>query len=132
MKNCQTTVLSDKIPMQFNKTMFISFTGIFISINNVDPISSQIYNTLDIKAKEINYLSEKEINVVDKIKDNLHYILYFLNYLDDRTFQQLEKPILEELCNLTSSKIISLSSSESNNSFLFLYIINLCSLTTLS
>jgi GTP-binding protein EngB required for normal cell division len=43
---------------------------------------------------------------INKIKDNLHCILYFLNYLDDRTFQQLEKPILEELCNLTSSKII--------------------------
>ena len=30
----------------------------------------------------------------------------FLNYLEDRTIQKLEKPILEELCNLTSSKII--------------------------
>ena len=99
VKNCQTTVLSDKIPMQFNKTMFISFTGILISINNVDPISSQIYNTLDIKAKEINYLSEKEINVVDKIKDNLqlslHYFLFGFSPKQKSGFPLFSLPLCE-------------------------------------
>ena len=73
--------------MQFNKTMFISFTGILISINNVDPISSQIYNTLDIKAKEINYLSEKEINALMEeyktafpIKEKLQELYITSNY----------------------------------------------------
>lgn len=43
---------------------------------------------------------------INKIKDNLHIILYFMNYHENRTFQILELPILEELCNHPKSKVI--------------------------
>ena len=43
---------------------------------------------------------------INKIKDNLHLILYFFNYNEDRLFMELEMPILEELCNHRSSKVI--------------------------
>ena len=43
---------------------------------------------------------------INKIKDNLHIILYFMNYHENRTFQTLELPILEELCNHPKSKVI--------------------------
>ena len=43
---------------------------------------------------------------INKIKDNLHVVLYFLNYLEARCFAGMELPILEELCNHTSTKII--------------------------
>jgi GTP-binding protein EngB required for normal cell division len=43
---------------------------------------------------------------INKIKDNLHIILYFLNYGEQRAFANLELPILEEVCNHKTSKII--------------------------
>ena len=43
---------------------------------------------------------------INKIKDNLHIILYFLNYGEDRTFSNLELPILEEVCKHKNSKVI--------------------------
>ena len=43
---------------------------------------------------------------INKIKDNLHIILYFLNYGEQRAFANLELPILEEVCNHKNSKII--------------------------
>ena len=43
---------------------------------------------------------------INKIKDNLHIILYFLNYGEQRAFANLELPILEEVCNHKTSKVI--------------------------
>ena len=43
---------------------------------------------------------------INKIKDNLHIILYFLNYGETRSFAGIEFPIIEELCKHKSSKII--------------------------
>jgi len=43
---------------------------------------------------------------INKIKDNLHIILYFLNYHENRSFANLELPILEEVCNHKNSKVI--------------------------
>ena len=43
---------------------------------------------------------------INKIKDNLHIILYFLNYQENRSFSNLELPILEEVCNHKNSKVI--------------------------
>ena len=43
---------------------------------------------------------------INKIKDNLHIVLYFLNYNEDRLFSRMELPMIEELCNHKSSKII--------------------------
>lgn len=43
---------------------------------------------------------------INKIKDNLHIVLYFLSYTEVRTFQNLELPIIEELCKHSSSKVI--------------------------
>ena len=43
---------------------------------------------------------------INKIKDNLHIILYFINYMEPRSFANLEIPILEEICVHRSSKII--------------------------
>ena len=45
----------------------------------------------------------KEIN---KIKDNLHIVLYFLNYCEERTFMDLEVPIIEEIGNYKGCKVI--------------------------
>ncbi len=46
---------------------------------------------------------EKEIN---RIRDKIHIILYFLTYSEDRTFMKLEAPILEELVNFKEGKVI--------------------------
>ena len=43
---------------------------------------------------------------INKLKDNLHIILFFLNYHEKRAFSQLEVPILEEIFKHKSSKII--------------------------
>ena len=43
---------------------------------------------------------------INKIKDNLHIILYFLNYGEQRAFANLELPILEEVCNHKTTKVI--------------------------
>ena len=43
---------------------------------------------------------------INKIKDNLHIILYFLNFNENRTFQELEAPILEEIIKHKTCKII--------------------------
>ena len=43
---------------------------------------------------------------INKIKDNLHIILYFININGTRTFQELEAPILEEIIKHKTCKII--------------------------
>ena len=43
---------------------------------------------------------------LNKIKDNLHIILYFLNYYEARAFMKLEFPMLEEILKHKSSKLI--------------------------
>ena len=43
---------------------------------------------------------------INKIKDNLHIILYFLNYNETRAFMKLEVPMLMEIIKHKSSKII--------------------------
>lgn len=43
---------------------------------------------------------------INKIRDNLHFILYFLNFGEIRKFSNLELPILEEICNHKNSKVI--------------------------
>ena len=43
---------------------------------------------------------------INKIKDNLHIILYFLNYHNERTFCKFELPMIEEIIKHESSKII--------------------------
>ena len=43
---------------------------------------------------------------INKIKDNLHIILYFLNYHNERTIFKFELPMIEEIIKHKSSKII--------------------------
>ena len=43
---------------------------------------------------------------INKIKDNLHIILYFFNYKNERSFENLELPMIEEIIKHKSSKII--------------------------
>ena len=43
---------------------------------------------------------------INKIKDNLHIILYFFNYKNERSFENLELPMIEEIIKHQSSKII--------------------------
>ena len=43
---------------------------------------------------------------INKIKDNIHIILYFLNYEEKRAFMKLEYPIIEEITKHKTSKII--------------------------
>ncbi len=44
--------------------------------------------------------------MINRIKDNLHIILYFFNYHNRRSFENLELPIIEEIIKHQSSKII--------------------------
>ena len=41
---------------------------------------------------------------INKIKDNIHIILYFLNYSETKAFMELEYPILEEVINQSKNK----------------------------
>ena len=43
---------------------------------------------------------------LDALQDNIHIILYFLNYKETRTFMELEYPILEEITEHKSAKVI--------------------------
>ena len=44
--------------------------------------------------------------MINRIKDNLHIILYFLDYHNRRSFENLELPMIEEIIKHQSSKII--------------------------
>ena len=43
---------------------------------------------------------------LNKLRDNIHIILYFLNYTETRAFMELEYPILEEITKHKSAQII--------------------------
>ena len=43
---------------------------------------------------------------INKLRDSIHIILYFLNYNETRSFMELEYPILEEISNHESAQII--------------------------
>lgn len=43
---------------------------------------------------------------LNRLKDSIHIILYFFNYKETRKFSKIEYPILEEISNHESSKII--------------------------
>ena len=105
IKNCQTVLLTDKIPNHINKVLFISFTGINGAINCVDPKTNEIYNTLDIKAKEINYLKETELDNLTKLKDrfllSLHYFLFGFSPKQKSGFPLFSLP----LCELNENNI---------------------------
>ena len=80
---------------------------IYYQVNN-EPI-----RLLDIPGFEDKYTVIKAVEKlkqcgekINKIKDNLHIILYFLRYTEDRVFSNLELPIIEELCKHCSSKIV--------------------------
>jgi hypothetical protein len=79
IKNCQTTLLQDKIPQNLNKVLFGSSMGLIISISSVDPKTNKVYNTLDVQLKEISYLQVTEMERIKKYKDRfqltLHYFL---------------------------------------------------------
>ena len=43
---------------------------------------------------------------LNKLQDSVHIILYFLNFTETRVFMELEYPILEEITNHKSAKVI--------------------------
>ena len=52
---------------------------------------------------------------INKLKDNIHIILYFLNFSDTRAFMKLEYPLIKEISKHESSKLIYvITHSESN------------------
>ena len=76
-------------------------------------ISDQPVRILDIPGFEDEETIKKTIEKfkmcnekINKMKDNLHIILYFLKKTDDRTFQKMEYPIFEELAKHKTSKLI--------------------------
>ena len=99
IKNCQTTLLQDKIPQNLNKVLFGSSMGLTISINSVDPKTGQIYNTLDVKLKEISYLQETEMEKLKKYKDRfqltLHYFLFGFSPKQKSGFPLFSLPLCE-------------------------------------
>ena len=48
----------------------------------------------------------KECREKNQLKDKIHIILYFFNYYGERTFMELEYPILEEISKNENSKLI--------------------------
>ena len=52
---------------------------------------------------------------INKMKDNLHIILYFLNMNEKRAFQDLEYPMIEEIIKHKSTKIIYVITNSSPN-----------------
>ena len=59
--------------------------------------------------KTVNHAIEKlkEYRLqLNRLKDTIHIILYFLNYTETRSFMELEYPILEEISNHKSAQII--------------------------
>ena len=76
-------------------------------------VSNQPIRVLDIPGFENEKTVEQAIKEfrlcgeeINKLKDNLHIILYFLNHQDKRAFGKLEVPFLEEIFKHKSSKII--------------------------
>ena len=59
-------------------------------------------NTVSKAVEKFQKCGEK----INKIKDNLHIVLYFLSYTETRAFSNLEVPIIEELCKHPTSKVI--------------------------
>ena len=59
-------------------------------------------NTVNEVVQQFKFCFEE----MNRIKDNLHIILYFLNYHNIRTFIKSETPIFNEIKNHKSSKII--------------------------
>ena len=105
IKNCQTTMLMEKIANVSNKILFASIFGINGSINSVDPKTKEVYNTLDIQVKEISYLSETKLEVLKKKKDiyelSLHYFLFGFTPSQKSGFPLFSLP----LCELNNNKI---------------------------
>ena len=52
---------------------------------------------------------------INKLKDNIHIILYFLNYAEKRAFMKLEYPIIEEITKHKTSKIIYVITHSKSN-----------------
>ena len=77
VKNCQTTLLSDKVPQHLNKTLFASLTGLNGTISSFDQKKNEIYNTLIIQFKEISYLKETEMEKLKKLKDRFQLSVYY-------------------------------------------------------
>ena len=51
----------------------------------------------------------------NRLKDNIHIILYIFNYYDERAFPECEYPIIEEIVKHKSSKIIYVITHSVNN-----------------
>ena len=76
-------------------------------------VTDQPIRLLDIPGFEDKDTVEKAVEKfqkcgekINKIKDNLHIVLYFLSYTESRAFSNLELPIIEELCKHSTSKVI--------------------------
>ena len=52
---------------------------------------------------------------LNKLKDNIHIILYFLSFTETRSFMELEYPIIEEITKHKSSKLIYVITHSKNN-----------------
>ena len=99
IKNCQTVLLMDRIPMYTKKVFFATIFGINGDIKSVDPKTKEVYNTLDIHIKEISYLSETELEVLEKLKDqyelSLHYLLFGFSPSQKSGFPLFSLPLCE-------------------------------------
>ena len=59
-------------------------------------------NTVEIAIKKFKQCGEE----INKLKDNIHIILYFFSYKDDRLFTNIEFPLIDEIIKYPSIKII--------------------------
>ena len=99
IKNCQTTLLSDKIPQHLSKVFFVSLMGLSGTINSFDQKKNEIYNTLIIQSKEISYLKETEMEKLTKLKDRfqltVYYFLFGFSPLQKSGFPLFSLPLCE-------------------------------------
>ena len=59
-------------------------------------------NTVEIAIKKFKHCGEE----INKLKDNIHIILYFFSYKNDRLFSNIEFPLIDEIIKYPSIKII--------------------------
>ena len=68
-------------------------------------------NSVEESLRKLKLCGEK----INRIKDKIHIILYFLNYLEEKAFMKLEYPLIEEITKHKTSKLIYVITHSKSN-----------------
>ena len=100
---------SSKGCTQTNKITYYNVKDKPIRILDIPGFESE--QTVSDVLKQLKFCGKLE----NRLKENIHIILYFLNYSEARSFSQIEYPIIEEILKHESSKIIYVITRSINN-----------------